>query len=412
MICRFLLLSIILSILIIIIIYIISIEKYKKINLEHELTRFIKYNEKYFLPNNNIILSQLNYVRLIKRKEIQTLTNFENVENPKISFISAVYNKEKYLDLLIISIQRLNITDIEIIFVDDCSEDKSIKIINSFRENDKRIKLIKNKFNRGSLYSRSIGAINSKGDYIVFVDSDDIILPKGISNAYKNICEKNLSLIQYNSLIQKIKFISINQLFEKYKNVITQPILSYIFYFNGTNVDERNSGLWDKIIKRDVVIKSIFFIGKKYLKSNFKIENDVIFLFSILRNSDSYQYINDFGYYYIRTHNESISNNWANPKNAKNIVHSILTTVDFLYEKSGDSYFEKKISIFKLKQSFNRYKICFKYCDSGDKLIINLFDKLLNSKYISNKDKLDIINIETEISVIQGNGKYLFRNKI
>ena len=411
MICRFLLLSILLSILILLL-YIIGIEKYKKISLEHELKRFIKYNEKYFLPNNNIILSQLNYVRLIKRKEIQTLTNFENVENPKISFISAVYNKEKYLDLLIISIQRLNITDIEIIFVDDCSEDKSIKIINSFRENDKRIKLIKNKFNRGSLYSRSIGAINSKGDYIVFVDSDDIILPKGISNAYKNICEKNLSLIQYNSLIQKIKFISINQLFEKYKNVITQPILSYIFYFNGTNVDERNSGLWDKIIKRDVVIKSIFFIGKKYLKSNFKIENDVIFLFSILRNSDSYQYINDIGYYYIRTHNESISNNWENPKNAKNIVHSILTTVDFLYEKSGDSYFEKKISIFKLKQSFNRYKICFKYCDSGDKLIINLFDKLLNSKYISNKDKLDIINIETEISIIQGNGKYLFRNKI
>ena len=379
MICRFLLLSILLSILILLL-YIIGIEKYKKISLEHELKRFIKYNEKYFLPNNNIILSQLNYVRLIKRKEFQTLTDFENVENPNISFISAVYNKEKYLDLLIISIQRLNITDIEIIFVDDCSEDKSIKIIN-----------------RGSLYSRSIGAINSKGDYIVFVDSDDIILPNGISNAYKNICEKNLSLIQYNSLIQKIKFISINQLFEKYKNVITQPILSYIFYFNGTDIVERNSGLWDKIIKRDVVIK---------------IENDVIFLFSILRNSDSYQYINDIGYYYIRTHNESISNNWENPKNAKNIVHSILTTVDFLYEKSGDSYFEKKISIFKLKQSFNRYKSCFKYCRSGDKLIIKLFDKLLNSKYISSIDKLAIINIETEISIIQGNGKYLFRNKI
>ena len=94
-------------------------------------------------------------------------------------------------------------------------------------------------------------------------------------------------MIQYNSLIQKIKFISINQLFEKYKNVITQPILSYIFYFNGTDIVERNSGLWDKIIKRDVVIKSIFFIGKKYLQSNIKIENDVIFLFSILRNSDS-----------------------------------------------------------------------------------------------------------------------------
>jgi len=391
---------------------IIIFENYKKLSLELQLKRFIKCTKKYFPTINNNIVSEVTYARLIKRKEIQTSTNFSIVENPKISFISSVYNKEKYLDLLIISIQKIDINDIEIIFVDDCSEDKSINIINNFMEHDKRIKLIKNTRNRGSLYSRSIGAINSKGDYIIFVDSDDIILSSGISNAYQTILEKNLSMVQYNSLIQKTDFISINRLYDKYKNIIFQPILSYIFYFNGSDIEERNSGLWDKIIKRDVVIKSIFFIGKKYLKSNIMIENDVILLFSLLQKSESYQYINDIGYYYIRTHNESISNNWENPKIAKKIVHSILNTVDFLYEKSGDSYFEKKISFFKLKQSFNRYKSCFQYCDSDDKLIINLFDKLLNSKYIFSKDKLTIINIETEISSIQGNSKYLFRNKI
>ena len=91
-----------------------------------------------------------------------------------------------------------------------------------------------------------------------------IILSRGISNAYQTIWEKNLSMVQYNSLIQKTDFISINRLYDRYKNIIFQPILSYIFYFNGSDVEERNSGLWDKIIKRDVVIKSIFFIGKKY----------------------------------------------------------------------------------------------------------------------------------------------------
>lgn len=395
---------------------IIIFENKKKINLEPKIMRFIKYSDKYSSQINkgkeNNIISLLNYVRLIRRREVETLTNFTFVENPKISFISSVYNKEKYIDLLIISIQSLDITDIEIIFVDDCSEDNSIKIINNFMENDLRIKLIKNKKNKGSLYSRSIGVFNSRGDYIIFVDSDDIIISNGISKAFQQISDKNLSMIQYNSLIQKTDFISINRLYEKYKNIITQPLLSYIFYYNENDVEERNSGLWDKIIKRDIVIKSLFFIGKKYLRSNIKIENDVILLFSLLKNSISYQYINDIGYYYIRTHNESISNNWESPKIAKNIVHSILTTVDFLYERTGNSFFEKKFSIFKLKQSFNRYKECFKYCDSDDKIIKNLFDKLLNSKYILDKDKLIIINIETEISSIQGNVKYLFRNKI
>ena len=163
---------------------IIIFENKKKINLEPKIMRFIKYSDKYSSQINkgkeNNIISLLNYVRLIRRREVETLTNFTFVENPKISFISSVYNKEKYIDLLIISIQRLVITDIEIIFVDDCSEDNSIKIINNFMENDLRIKLIKNKKNKGSLYSRSIGAFNSRGDYIIFVDSDDIIIPNGI----------------------------------------------------------------------------------------------------------------------------------------------------------------------------------------------------------------------------------------
>ena len=61
------------------------------------------------------------------------------------------------------------------LIVDDASKDKSIKIINEFIKTDKRIKLIKNKINRGSLYARYKGASLAKGKYIIFVDSDDII---------------------------------------------------------------------------------------------------------------------------------------------------------------------------------------------------------------------------------------------
>ena len=415
----------------------------KKVNLKAKILRYIKYGKKYDTDINkkeeNILISDINYVRLIKNKQIKPLINYSLENVPKLSFVSSVYNKGKYIDLLIISIQTLQDLEFEItlflnnitnsfyfkfccfitkdcsrnsIFVDDCSKDKSINVIKHYMKIDKRIKLIKNKRNKGSLYSRSIGAFNSKAEYIIFVDSDDIIISRGIFNIYKFISNRNLSMVQYNSLIQKKGFISVNKLYDKYKNIITQPLLSYIFYFDNNTPGERNSGLWDKIIKREIVIKSLLFIGKNYISKNIRIENDVILLFSILKNSNSYQYINEFGYYYIRTHNESISNKWEDPKIADDIIKSIVFTVDFLFEKTENTSLDKQFSSFKLKQSLNRYKLCFKYSKYGRKLIKNIFDKLLKSEFISNRDKLHLMNFETEISFLKGDTKYLFLKKI
>ena len=76
------------------------------------------------------------------------------------------------------------IEDYEIIFIDDYSIDNSFKIINEYSQKDLRIKIIKNKINRGTLYSRIQGALKSKGEYIIFIDSDDIVLKDGIYNSY------------------------------------------------------------------------------------------------------------------------------------------------------------------------------------------------------------------------------------
>ena len=106
---------------------------------------------------------------------------------PKISFIIPILNKEKYLESLILSIQHQLIEEFEIIFIDDCSNDESVKIINKFLEIDKRIKLIKNKLNKGTLYSRCYGALQSNGEYINFVDPDDFVLKNGLYNSYNYI---------------------------------------------------------------------------------------------------------------------------------------------------------------------------------------------------------------------------------
>ena len=367
------------------------------------LERFINHNKKEI--NFNISENYLNsigeYINLIYEKKIKMVHYDFDINFTKISFISPVFNKEKYLYSLILSIQNQFIEEFEIIFIDDCSTDNSINIINNYSKIDKRIKLIKNKINKGTLYSRSQGALKSKGEYIIFIDSDDLILKEGIFNSYIYIKKNKLSMVQFNTIFKRNKTLSLNYRYYKYKNIIKQPILSNIFYYNENyeNADEKNTALWDKIIEKSIVMKTINFIGEDYYNQMITIENDVILLFSLFQNADSYQYINETGYFYVRTNNDSISNTWNNFVKSNSIVHGLLVNIKFLYEKTGNTYFEKSFSVYKLQQSFKRYIFCFAKAFKEFNFVKNILKKMLASPYIAQNDKNIISIIDSSITL-------------
>ena len=131
-----------------------------------------------------------NYVKSLKEGNFKNKIYYSNINKIKVSFIGSVYNKETYLKAFILSIQNQDLKEYELILVDDFSSDKSIEIISIFQKNDKRIKLIKIKKNSGTLYTRYIGALYANGEYIIFVDTDDIVLKAGIMKAYNHIKKK------------------------------------------------------------------------------------------------------------------------------------------------------------------------------------------------------------------------------
>lgn len=373
--------------------------------IENQIKRFIKYKKrnnitKYYYEKDLINIK--NYVKFLKEKTFDNIY-FESIKYPKVSFIISVYNKEKYLKPFLFSIQNQNLKDFEIIIVDDCSTDKSIEIIKEFRKNDKRIKLIENKINMGSLYSRYKGFSHSKGEFIIFFDSDDIVLKNGILKAYNYIKNKNLDIVQFNSILEKnnTPFV-INKRYYKYYNIIiNQPILSYIFYYDEYNSkgNEYNTALWDKIIKREVVFNSFKYIGEQLLNEKISIENDVIILFSLFKNSKSFQYIDEFGYYYFFTNTDSITNTRYNPTKSNQIIHSIFINIKFLYENTGNSYFEKYFCLYKLEQGIFRYKKCFKHLNNGYELIENVINILLESNFITLNNKIKIKNITKDLFI-------------
>ena len=344
-----------------------KVEKEKEKQIENKIIRFIKCKFNRNLPKKNFekeLSNIIKYVKLLKEGYFKNENYFSEILHPKISFVSSVYNKEKYLNSFISSIQNQDLKDFEVILIDDCSTDKSIQIINEFQKKDKRIKLIKNRKNQGALNSRYKGAMFSKGEYIIFVDSDDIVLKEGIIKSYKHLKNNNLDMVEFHSVYDNVTRININRNYYKYRDIIYQPILSHIYYYQKNKGDEQNTALWDKLIRKEIVLKSLENIGENYLNKNIIIENDVIILFTLFRNANSFQYIDELGYYYFFQNNDSITNTRYNPQKAKKIIYSIFTNIEFLYDFTNDNYFDKRFCIFKLIQGYNRYEICLKFVDN------------------------------------------------
>jgi len=107
------------------------------------------------------------------------------MEDIKISIIIPVYNVEKYLEQCLDSIVNQTLEDIEIICINDGSTDNSSKILETYKEKDKRIKIIRKK-NEGLGAARNTGMEYVKGDYIGFVDSDDWVSHNMFEKLYNN----------------------------------------------------------------------------------------------------------------------------------------------------------------------------------------------------------------------------------
>ena len=95
-------------------------------------------------------------------------------DNPLISIIVPCYNIEKYISKTLESVRNQTFQNFEIILIDDGSKDNTGKILDDYNKKDKRIKVI-HKINEGVSQARNIGIENAVGEYIYFLDGDDLI---------------------------------------------------------------------------------------------------------------------------------------------------------------------------------------------------------------------------------------------
>lgn len=214
----------------------------------------------------------------------------------KVSVIIPVCNVEKYLRKCLDSVCRQTLKDIEIICVEDCSEDSSAEIVQEYAEKDKRIVSIFHKENLSTSQSRKDGVLASRGKYVMFLDGDDELYPEACEKAYDAIELFCTDMVQFNTTIVNCAGVSeariqMNQrLLEPYRKRIESENLIFSCW------EERKFGfsLWNKIYKGDICRKAF----SKVKDGAFPKAQDLYAFFLIAYYSRSYQGIEEALYQY------------------------------------------------------------------------------------------------------------------
>ena len=96
-------------------------------------------------------------------------------QHPQVSIIITSYNKFNFIIDAIKSATNQSYPNIEIVIVDDASNDGSSNLISSYIKNNSNIRLFQNTVNKGVVYSRNYGILHSNGKYILPLDGDEYI---------------------------------------------------------------------------------------------------------------------------------------------------------------------------------------------------------------------------------------------
>ena len=188
-----------------------------------------------------------------------------NTKSKLISIITPSYNCAEFIGLTIESVLAQSYLNWELIIVDDKSEDNSIEIIQGYQKQDARIKLVQLPNNVGAARARTIAIHKSKGEYIAFLDSDDIWLP--------NKLDAQLLFMEINTVyFSCTKYQEIDEFGEKMSNIIkVQEKADYYTVLKscpiGNSTVMYNATILGKFVVPDIGKNNDFALWLKILKN-------------------------------------------------------------------------------------------------------------------------------------------------
>ena len=224
-------------------------------------------------------------------------------KEPYISVVVPMYKVERYIKVCIESVLTQTFQDFEIIIVDDASPDNSYEICQALYGKNKKIKIVRHKKNAGLGPARNTGIKNAVGRYIVFLDSDDALLPFALERIHIAAENTDADIIQiagwYNTLQDDDKPFDIDKLSLSLMNYDSQGFLTENILTRLDDYWQKNkivSMAWLRVCKRK-------FLKAKNLKFEATISEDEFFSFKALCWTKKYFVLREALYIYRRRKN-------------------------------------------------------------------------------------------------------------
>jgi glycosyltransferase involved in cell wall biosynthesis len=218
-----------------------------------------------------------------------TRANAQNIASrPKVSAVITIYNAEDYLNEALERICNQTLQDIEIVCVDDGSSDGSVDILTKWATQDARLKIVLNQNNLGAAAARNRGLEIAQGEYIIFLDDDDLYELDMLRSAFLKAQDCDADIVIFRARLQNAETGRVFPMDWSLRSDLLPQ--SLVFSAQDIERDLFRSLVWwawDKLFRRDFVIES----GIKFQLIHST--NDLFFTCALFLIAKRICYIND-----------------------------------------------------------------------------------------------------------------------
>lgn len=268
-----------------------------------------------------------------------------NKLKPNISIIVPMFNVEEYLPKCLESLSGQTYEEIEIICVDDASQDKTLEVAKAHAAKDKRIRVVQNT-SKGTSAARNCGLDNAKSKYIMFCDADDYYEPE--------TCEKMLTTLEKTEA--SVVICEINTVYQvcQQQKMWDQDYYNLKYHgmqkLNTEVLQKTDVAPTNKIFRKEIIDKYDirFPEGRSY--------EDAYFCYAYFTAGETLYFLNERLYNYVRRPDSTMFNTWSQEKSVDRAIDHLYVGIEFYHFLKEHGLFEKNAELF-----WDRFVFCERF---------------------------------------------------